>query len=881
MRAEGREVWPTPDILPHHAWLRRLVQADAGRRGGGSGPRAVPRILEEQQELLTWEDAATETGVLVDALQPRQLAAAMMEAHAVALAWDIPTPQPGDDASGDAGAGDAAAFQMTLAAVRERWHHLGVAAGATLPWRAVESIHANPVLRPREVVFAGFDIESDAAFRAMQDALRVHGVTVHTHVADVAEAHLRFLRLPAFEDELRAAARWCRELLARGESDIGVIIPHLDLVRPDVERVFSDVLEPVASRRPEQPHHAAFELSLGRRAAEEPLIAAALLLLETGRRSLPTGQWTRILRSPFVRGAAQWEATRARIDFELRRIGISRVDGMDLQTVAARIVGAVDDPVLRGLRDEREEKTRRMPSHWAERFLARLEAVGWPGDRSWTSREYQAHARFEELLAEFSSLDAVCAPLTFAEALGRFHQLASARVFQVQSTGAPVQIMGVRETAGLRFAHCRVLAMNDDLWPPQPHPAAFIPLRLQRRAGIPAASPDRFLEQVRRQTMSLRQLAPEVTFSCSSTEGDRLLLPTSLLEDLPLEDIPPGHASIGVADTAQAIGGSGLAQLSRLPDHRAPMVAEDEPIHGGTAVLTLQSACPFRAFAAHRLHASRPAAVEHGVRPLDRGSLLHAVMEEVWTQLAGASGSGSGNPLARITETALHTMIADAIAVTIERQRSLQGRRVAPHVLDAEHECLTLLLTEWFALERGRSPFQVVAHEQRIETVLAGLHLFVRADRIDRLLDGGLAIIDYKSGSKSVTDWLSDRPSEPQLPLYVHALGGDARAAGFAILRRGDCRLTGLRDESLDAAEFSPAAEILGEHDPDIRNWEALRARWTTVLTQLASDFMQGEARVDPRDGADTCAYCELPTLCRVHEAGVPDTDDGEERHDR
>jgi probable DNA repair protein len=765
---------------------------------------------------------------------------------------------------------------VTLATVRERWRRLGVAPGGSLAWRAVETIRENSSTRPREVVFAGFDIENDAAFQALRQVLRDLGIPVLTFTSDAPEARLRFLRYPSFEDEVRAAARWCRALLEQGESNIGVIIPHLDLMRPVVERVFSDILQPVATRQPEQSHRIAFELSLGHRAVDEPIIAAAFLLLETGRQSLPVGYWTRVLHSPFVRGAEQWSASRVRVDLELRRIGMQRVEGTDLQAAASRIPGAMDDPLLAMSAERIEDHTQRLPSQWAERFRARLDAFGWPGDRSLTSREYQAHARVAELLAEFSALDTVCAALPFVDALGRFRHLVSARIFQVQSTDAPVQIMGVRETAGLRFAHCRILGMNDDVWPPQPRPTAFIPLRLQRRAGVPAASPDRFLAQVRGQTTSLRHLAPEVTFSCSVADGDRLLLPTPLLEDIAVEDRSVDSAGMGIdaADSAQVMGGRGREWLTRHEDHQAPVVTDAEQIRGGTGVLTLQSACPFRAFAVHRLHAARPATVEHGVRLLDRGSLVHAVMEEIWKHLAREVGTDSTQPLACFDDAELHTMIAEATRVAIDRQRSLHGRRIAAHVLDAERECLSRLLVEWFDIERQRAPFQVMAHEQRIETVIAGLRLFVRADRIDRLADGGVAIIDYKSGRKSVDDWMSDRPVEPQIPLYVHTLGDTVRAAAFAVLRRGECRLSGLRDDAADAAEFSPASEYLGAHDPELRNWEDLRHRWTDVLTRLATDFMQGVARVDPRDGADTCAYCELPTLCRIHEMEQGTADD-------
>ena len=48
--------------------------------------------------------------------------------------------------------------------------------------------------------------------------------------------------------------------------------------------------------------------------------------------------------------------------------------------------------------------------------------------------------------------------------------------------------------------------------------------------------------------------------------------------------------------------------------------------------------------------------------------------------------------------------------------------------------------------------------------------------------------------------------------------------------------------------------------------WEALFAQWRRVLETLGEAFRLGEARVDPKDGPRTCEYCDLKSLCRIHE---------------
>ena len=856
MRAEGREVWRTPDILPFTAWQKRLVRSWAAMRTAAGKP--LPRLLEEQQELLTWEQATLAAGVLEGTLQPQQIASAMMEAHALARAWDIPLRSGDSEAAGDAGA-----FLAALAQAEERWRQLGCAPGANLSWRSVDAMHSARELLPEEIVFVGFDLTADAAFDATVRVLEEQGVRVRMHAPDHVTAEARFLRYPSFEDECHAAALRCREYIEAGEKDIGVVIPHLDIVRAIVERVFADVLQPVSSRRPEESFRSLFELSLGPRAVEEPLIAAAFLLLELGRPALPLEQWTRILHSPFIRGAAAWGEARALLDAELRRMGMRRADTRDALHAASLLAACTGDPFMTALELRTDDGARRSAADWSDAFLATLDTFGWPGDRRLSSREYQARSRFDELLEEFSGIDAVAAPLSFTEALGRFRLLASSRVFQVKSTSAPVQIMGVRETAGLRFSRCIVLGMNDDLWPPIPRPVAFIPLSQQRRAGVPAAMPERFLAQVRRQTELLFLTAPDVLLTCSAADGDRELLPSPLLSALPLED-----AGSVRADVLSLIGGTERDMLGQQRDDLAPAVGESEQVRGGTAVLTLQSACPFRAFAELRLHAKRPDPVEHGVRMLDRGTLIHNVMEQLWRHIV------SQRALREMPDTVLRKLVDDSIVAVIEQQNSLRRRRIAEHLIEAERDCLRMIVLEWMEVEKRRAPFVAEEHEQRVETALAGLPLHVRADRIDRLEDGSTVLIDYKSGKKSAADWLTARPVEPQIPLYVQTMGNDLHAAGFAMLRRGECRIAGLRDDGLDAAEFQAASEYLEQYDPDIQNWEQLRARWTTVLHDLAAAFVSGVAAVDPRDGEDTCRYCPQSTLCRIHSAGGEEGDD-------
>src|SRR6185312_3621474 len=88
------------------------------------------------------------------------------------------------------------------------------------------------------------------------------------------------------------------------------------------------------------------------------------------------------------------------------------------------------------------------------------------------------------------------------------------------------------------------------------------------------------------------------------------------------------------------------------------------------------------------------------------------------------------------------------------------------------------------AIEAERTvDFTVETTEQDSHYELGPLRLRLRLDRIDRLKDGRLVLIDYKSGEPKTKSLHGERPSEPQLLVYAAALGAAVDALYFAKLK--------------------------------------------------------------------------------------------------
>jgi hypothetical protein len=102
------------------------------------------------------------------------------------------------------------------------------------------------------------------------------------------------------------------------------------------------------------------------------------------------------------------------------------------------------------------------------------------------------------------------------------------------------------------------------------------------------------------------------------------------------------------------------------------------------------------------------------------------------------------------------------------------------------------------------------------------------------------------------------------LPLY--ALGERKELAGvsYASLRPGELGFLGLAAQGGMPEGIGAYAEKRSKPD-EVPDWDALLAYWEKNLTQLAEAYAAGDARVDPKR-PQTCAYCHLSTLCRIHE---------------
>lgn len=851
-RENDQAAWRSPEILPWSAWLTRLWQERLFQ-----SPGHFNALLDERQERYLWERIIAADQPALDA---GSLARECSRAWRTLHAYRIPREKNAFRRKPD-----TAAFFRWSSSYGSLCERNGWLDEARLP----DQLHATAAqqMAAREFVFWGFDSYTPQQ-QALIAVLQAAGVA---HAITDPEGGTAFPERIALEDshaELRAAALWAREILEQDPgASIGVVVTNLETVRAAAERIFLEYLHPAGLTVAGSETRRAFEISLGVPLSQVPIISVALAMLELASRSQSIEFVSRILRSPFL-GDADESGAKALLDASIRSRGFTELSLDNLRDEANRLTacrGFAIDIRSFGAAVARLSG-RRSPSAWGREILPLLNSAGWPGSRVVKSREYQAQRAFVELLSDFARLDLVAEPLDFGTTVRRLVQAADEKLFQPENLGAPIQLLGLLEAAGSRFDHIWVAGVHAAAWPAEAHPSPFVPIDLQRSHNVPGASAAERLEYARTTMHRLLRSAQDVVVSWPMREQDVELTMSPLIADFPKRELKAGAQnafSYKHKLFAAAAGDSSIDDLG-------PIVTEPTS-SGGTRTFKLQAACPFRAFAELRLDANELAMPAPGVDHKLRGHLLHKSLECVWGELQ------TQVQLRAQSEVKLEEIVRKCIERAVMEWNTALSAEWEQKVVEIERERLKNLILGLLEMEGNRpTPFRVLEIEEKREVTLGGITVDVKVDRIDELEGGSLVLLDYKSGKPAVSQWESERPDDPQVPIYATELGSRLAAVAFVQINSEETAFKGYAKKPGALPTSVPNFEWMTEKKKPAPSFNEMLANWRKTLQKLGEEFRAGHAAVDPKNRKKTCEFCHLGALCRVSEAR-PATDEEDE----
>jgi len=269
-----------------------------------------------------------------------------------------------------------------------------------------------------------------------------------------------------------------------------------------------------------------------------------------------------------------------------------------------------------------------------------------------------------------------------------------------------------------------------------------------------------------------------------------------------------------------------LRQLVAAP------VARPLPVAADLRVETLSASayedlrhCPYRFYALRQLGLQEAAEIEGELGKRDFGSWLHKVLSRFHEQ-------------ARDAGLALDAAQLDRVAVQVTREMGLDEAEFLP--FSSAWPATRDGYLQWLATHAAREGAVFESAESEHALQLGPVKLVGRIDRVDRLPDGRLFVMDYKTEARSFTLERVRQPAEDtQLAFYAALLADDTLRAGYVNV--GEREGTKLVEQH----EIVPARDLLVEgilHD-------------LQQLGEGAALPALGEGRV--------CGFCAARGVCR------------------
>ena len=372
------------------------------------------------------------------------------------------------------------------------------------------------------------------------------------------------------------------------------------------------------------------------------------------------------------------------------------------------------------------------------------------GDRAWTGPDGRMAGEFVAELE--ASADAGTLRLDPEEWVPLLRRMLDARPVRPPYGGHPrVSIWGVLE-ARLQKADLLILGgLNEGVWPALPAPDPWLAPKIRSELGLPGLE---FRIGLSAHDFASALGAPRVLLTRARRDSKAPTVASRFW--LRLEAMTGGITrDHQLGRLVRALDDPGAPVPVDRPEPNPP--AEQRPDRISVTSVDRLKADPFAFYAQAilRLCALEPVDADHTAAW--KGSAVHDAFQQ-WLQLDDCDPDKL-RPRAEqlLQDAAIHPML-----------RALW----APRLLEA---------IDWIAdLERanqaeGRRP---LAAEATGETPLSGIIVHGRVDRIDRLSDEGLAIIDYKTGAPP-----TQKAVDAGFALQLGLLGLIGRAGGFEHVR--------------------------------------------------------------------------------------------------
>ena len=690
------------------------------------------------------------------------------------------------------------------------------------------------------------------------------------------------IHFTSLKDELSFAANYAKnyvnEIADKSKGDggcIGIVVENVANHLGEVHQAFSGVFQPEETKPWVALDKPKYNVSAGFSLAEQPLVKAALFLLNLKSNRLKLEELHFLKNTPFI----YWGEQEANTKYFLHQLCLNPRKEYSM-TFLLKSIESLENHQQLSLLAERLQKIiesntgyASMSDHicqWQEILLSwqwigsfeNVDSQAITNNSKLNEFEVQATKFFFEIMHQCNSLNELYQSVLHKEAVDFLNMLTQQQTFQIASDRSDVHILGILEATGLQFDQLLIVGFNHVNWPQTNKINPFLPLQLQRDKYMPGSSAEREYEYAKDLSTSLLSSANQIIVTSSDIDSASSATSASFFADLHVKNI------------SHFLDEKTNSNIEKTSDYQwiddSTLDVSDINIAGGAYLLSNYARCPFKSMTAYQLKLSGYEEPEIGIEPKIRGTWLHETMEIIWTEL------GSQKKLLALNESDIEELIFDSLQKVMQKLQPYLFAVTDEEIVDLELEKLAGLIFEWMMIEKNRDDFSVESLEKRYELELGELSLNFRIDRIDVNNSNQVEIIDYKTGKTELNNWFGVRPTETQMPAYVLAMHEREKSGlNYARIKTGEVAQSGIRFKK-DSSTNEVGVEIVERNTDEIKiypykkekiqNIEQLMAQWQQTLTRMANGITRGYMPVSPKDKSQSCLYCDYSAFCRIDE---------------
>lgn len=277
-------------------------------------------------------------------------------------------------------------------------------------------------------------------------------------------------------------------------------------------------------------------------------------------------------------------------------------------------------------------------------------------------------------------------------------------------------------------------------------------------------------------------------------------------------------------------------------------LTHDSPLQGGVSLIQDYQACPFKAFAKHRLKLRKKSPITHDIAPNHYGTITHDVLEQIYQEIQHQ------DELHQIESSHIQTQL-DLIWSRHKASKSLH-----PNLVTILKSRMLETIQEWIQTDQSRPPFTVHALETKALLPLGEHTITVRIDRIDHVNQQPV-LIDYKTGRANIVDTFLPSFEHPQMALYSLTQEQPSSIAYAKLLPKAALW------QPVDLSCDKTLNKHLSARGHELMSLQSLKDLWTQKAYSSLSQYTQGMFQAAPAS-PKTCDQCDFMSLCRIYDQG-------------